>query len=213
MSYFPKTKHSLFVLIGAFIAIGASFFFSGEDLIEALLLQLFFFVLFPLAFIGIVLKKSLKNYGFDGMITKQSLLYFIQGFFASLFVFLCFYFLFSLENTMRISGEMFQTFWLFFFQLFFVYGSLALFYEFFFRGFLQLGLQKELGFWAVLWQWGIFLSFLLLTKTFNWDSLDLIIASFFSSLLLYKTRSILLSFLFSWFFVILITLLYLIEIL
>lgn len=209
----PRSKQSFFVLIATAITIGASFFFSGEDPIEAILLQFFFFVLFPCAFIFIVLKKTLKTYGFQGNLSRKSLLYFVQGFFVSFVIFLCFHFLFSLENKIQISEELFQTFWLFFFQLFLLYGTFTFLYEFFFRGFLQLGLQKELGAWAILWQWGIFLCFLLLTKTFHWETLYLIIASLFSSILMYKTHSLLLSFLFSWFFVILITLLYLTNIL
>ncbi|NCU41391.1 MAG: hypothetical protein EOM19_01540 [Candidatus Moranbacteria bacterium] len=196
-------KHTqfFFTLLISFFAITLSFLFSSKDIFQSILLSFCIFFIFPLLFIRFILKKSLKEFGFNSKISRYDIFWFFSLFFLASFVlFLC-TFLFQIpKETLYPPSFIKESFWFFFLYFFIITGTFTFFYEFFFRGFIQIGSLRILQWKSVFFQWFLFLLFLWLTQTLHWENIFIIISSFFSGILIFKTKSLLLSFLFSWFF-------------
>ncbi|QQS61777.1 MAG: hypothetical protein IPN70_02570 [Candidatus Moraniibacteriota bacterium] len=203
----------LFIIFVAVLAMFFTFRFTSNGIFEGILIYFMFFFLFPLLFILFVLKEKLTNFGFKMNISKTSLIWFSGILFGAVFFFSLFLWFFNKETEFMPPSVLTASFWPFFLYFFILLGSISLFYEIFFRGFIELGTKKILGYWSILFQWLLFISFLYFTKDlffengfFNWLILLDITSALSSGLLIYKTGSLFLSFLFSWFFGILISL-------
>lgn len=190
-----------FILFVSFLAIALSFLFSSKDIFQSIFLSFCIFFLFPILFIRFILKKSLKEFGFRSKISRYDIFWFFSLFFSASFVlFLCI-FLFQIPKEFLYPPSFIkESFWFFFLYFFLITGTFTFFYEFFFRGFIQLGSLEVLRWKAIFFQWFAFIFFLWITQTLHWENFLFIISSFFSGILIFKTKSLLLSFLFSWFF-------------
>lgn len=208
-----KEISRLFVLgIASILSIFLVYRFPSEGLFEGLLMYFFFFFVFPLSCIRFVLREKLSSFGFIWTHKKKDYLWFFGLLSLSMLSFFLILSLFEKQTTAIPPSVVLSSFWLFFLFFFLVGGGIAFFYEVFFRGFIQLGVQKKLGFWAIFFQWIAFFIFISITGDlffqngdFNWSSLPLLISSFFSGILVYKTQSLFFSFVFSWSFGILVS--------
>jgi|GEM_PF-3865026 len=194
---------TFFIFIIFCLALLFSFFYPAKDLFESILFSAIFFVLFPFLCMRLILHEKFSDFGFKAHISFQDILFFTLLFFFSFF----FLFLFSrithTENLISLPEYTRDSFWLFFLHFFLFIGSFTFFYEFLFRGFLQIGLSRYFHFWSIPIQLSFFFFFLFATETLQWETLPLIISSIGSSILIYRTHSLLFAFLFSWLFAIL----------
>ncbi len=204
MKIHPEYTKFFFVLFISFLSIGLSFLFSSKDIFQSIILSFCIFYLFPLLFIRLVLKESLQEFGFNSNVSRYDVVWFFSLFLlAFLITFLCIFVFQIPKESLAPPSFVQESFWLFFLYFFLITGAFTFFYEFFFRGFLQLGSIKILQWKSIFFQWFIFIFFLWLSQTLQWENFFLIVSSFFSGILIFKTRSLLLSFLFSWLFAIL----------
>lgn len=146
------SRRELLIIFSALLAIIVSFIFPVSLLGESFFVSLVLLLIFPLVVIKFLLKEPWKNYGLQLGDRKKGLL--LSGIFIVVFILLNYlvvrtpYFL----NQISIYPGMAVNFWLFlWFELVI---SLALHFslEFFFRGFIQLGLEKKLGLFSLFLQ-------------------------------------------------------------
>jgi membrane protease YdiL (CAAX protease family) len=177
-------------LIGfsASLIILVSFVFPQASPGESFWLLLFLFLIFPAVIIGYLLKEPIKNFGFS--LGKQGQGIFLSILIIAIFILINYYLVFYSPYTgqipvVRVITTGFVNFLLY---EFFLALPLHFFSEVFFRGFLQLGLEKKLGFFSLL------LVSLLQTAPFfrsNWIVIGLIgSSSLAAGLIAHRSRSV-----------------------
>ncbi|OGI25078.1 MAG: hypothetical protein A3J76_02490 [Candidatus Moranbacteria bacterium RBG_13_45_13] len=195
-AFIQKHNREMLIGFGALLVIAIRFVFPAKLDGEIFWINLALFFLFPWLIIRLLLKEDLKSFGLSWGNRKI-------GFTLSVVVTLLFvganYLIISkpaLRNQLQVSPDLAKGFWTFFWFIFFVSLPLHFFWEFFFRGFIQLGLEKKLAYS------GIFLQALLQTSGYL-KSPWLIIFLIFSSALAAgfvarQSRSIIYSFVSMW---------------
>jgi len=148
-------KYQREILIGfcAFLALLVRSFFPAKLDGEFFWLNVFLFLFFPWMIIYFLLRENFESFG---ICWEKN---YIKGILLSLIFVLTFnlinYFVVytpSLQTYLQISPEIVKNFWIFlWFQL--VISPISHFsWEFFFRGFIQMGLEKKIGKYAIILQ-------------------------------------------------------------
>jgi len=139
------------ILIGfcALLAIGVSLVFPQKAYGETFWLSLFLFAIFPAVAVGRILKEPLGNFGFSlgnrraGMIFSATVV--IVFFLANYFL----VFHSKYGGQIPLARGISASFFLFLLFEIFIALPLHFFGEFFFRGFVQLGLERKLGIFSL----------------------------------------------------------------
>jgi membrane protease YdiL (CAAX protease family) len=177
-------------------------FFPTQDISQKFSLNLFFFFLLPILYIKLILKKDLRNFGFNLQNTKIGIIWAIGMFFVSaLIIFILIHF-FDFENKYLLPAYLAQNFGIFLLYELILVNILLFIQEFFFKGFILFLFSEKFGFAVAIIQALIFTFFLLFTNDLTWKLAPLIILSFTGGVVTYKSRSFLYSYLMSLFFLI-----------
>lgn len=136
-------NRELLIGFGALLVIVIRFVFPAKLDGELFWINLALFFLFPWLVIRFLLKENLQSFGLSWGNRKIGLI-------LSAVVLLLFvganYIIISrpdLRNQLQISPDLAKGFWTFFGFIIFISLPLHFFWEFFFRGFIQLGLEKS----------------------------------------------------------------------
>mgnify|MGYP001493655768 CR=1 FL=1 len=190
------TRREILIGFCAALVVLVSLIFPQQAYGETFWLSFLLFAIFPAAVVAYLLKEPLKNFGISLGERKTGLV--LSAAFVIVFIFANYYLLFhtkyggDLSIPRGIAGSFVA------FLLFEIFISLPLhfFREFFFRGFLQLGLEKKLG------TYSLFLAAILPALLSFRSSAVMIALIFFSSLgaglIVRQSRSILYSALSLW---------------
>jgi membrane protease YdiL (CAAX protease family) len=140
------------ILIGfcAALVIAVSFVFPQQAYGETFWLSFLFFVVFPALVIIFLLKEPLKNFGISLGERKTGIILSVAV--VIVFIFVNYFLLFHTKygGDLSIARGIIGSFTAFLLFEFFISFPLHFFWEFFFRGFLQLGLEKRLGFLSLI---------------------------------------------------------------
>jgi hypothetical protein len=198
-----------FLVIAAMISMVLPFLFLSihipESLFSGIWQSLFvyvmFFVVFPLVFVRFVLKESISRFGFRfARISRREMVLMFGLLGITIVLFWGVVEWFGVHAAVSAPEFVSSSFWLFFLYFFLLQGMFGVFYEIFFRGFLLIGIVETLGFWSILLSLGAFWGFLFASGTFGWENFSIIVGSISASIVAYKTRSLVWSFLFSFLF-------------
>ncbi len=156
----------------------------------------FLFFAFPFLIISFLLKEPLKDFGISRGNFRTGIIFLAVG--IAVFVFINYLAVSKpeLRNQLVIPRGITGNFWYFLFFEIFVALPLHFFWEFFFRGFIQLGLEKKLGAFSLLLQ-TFFQSLLAFRGTWVMIALTLF-SAFFAGLTARQSRSIFYSFAAMW---------------
>jgi len=176
--------------------------FPEKDYFQKLIVSVTFLLAVPALYIKIVLKEDLKNFGLRAENWKQGIIWIFLSLAGSLLILTLLYQYAGLAEKYYVPQNVIQNFRLFVFYEIVIAGFFLILYEFFFRGFIMFSFLKKWKAVAIILQFSAFLLFLIITKDFNWGFTNYIIASFFSGVVIYKSRSLLYSYLFSLLFII-----------
>jgi membrane protease YdiL (CAAX protease family) len=195
-------KEFIITMIVAVICLVLIGVFPYEDSFQGIIIAASFFLIVPWIYTKIVLKESMKKYGFEGGKEKSGI--FWSSF--SLAIFLLITILaykkpIFIENY-QLPGGIFENFWAFVGYEIFLVGFFLFLYEFFFHGWLLGFLEKYFGVISVFIQSLIFLIFLFLTDNLNWSFFPYIMINIFGGWTTYKSNSIWFSFVSGWIFII-----------
>lgn len=184
------------IVFCALLVIFARMVFPAKINGELLWINIFLFLLFPWLVIRFLLKENFKLFGISLGNGKRGTIFSII--FIAVFGLINYFAVRNpnLRSQLQISPDIIKSFWIFlWFQLIISLPS-HFSWEFFFRGFLQLGLEKKIGKYAV------FLQALFQTALYLRSSWLIILLICFSSLaaglIARQSRSIFYSFVFMW---------------
>ncbi len=184
------------IALAALLVLAVAWLFPSRSVGESFFLFLALFFAFPMLVARYLLKEPFKNFGFFWGEAKAGIVYCSV---LSLIFILAEYlmiFHFKLGGRFILVRGLADGFWQFLWLETAVAIPLYFFYETFFRGFLQLGLEKKLG------GYSLFLAAVLQTLTFLGNPWILIgfvlLASLSAGFIVRRSRSIVYSFIFSW---------------
>ncbi|MDD5489062.1 MAG: hypothetical protein PHP25_00065 [Candidatus Moranbacteria bacterium] len=150
---FPK-KHRREILIGfcALLVLLVRFIFPANLSGEVFWMVLALFFVFPFLIVSFVIKESPRNFGLQAGNVKQGIIFSVI---LLLVLAAAGYFIVSKtpwRNQLLVPSGIAQNFWYFLWFELIIALPLHFFWEFFFRGFIQLGLEKKLGIFSLFLQ-------------------------------------------------------------
>lgn len=200
--FFSRYKTEVSSATIALVCFALFLFFPGDNLFRKIVITAAFLLALPIIFIKVILRRHLRDYGINFYFDKKALfLSLILGLIliCALYVIIMYTGLikgFSLAD--GVSGS-FRSF--LFYEILAV-GFFTLVFEFFFRGFITIGLGSFLRHWAILAQFLLFLFLYALSGLNDWPLLLYAIAAPFSGFMAYRTKSLAYSFSLTYFFII-----------
>lgn len=178
-------------LVFAGVCLSLFRFFSRENTLQTFTIIIAFFFLVPWLYIRIILKKKLKNFGWQIGDWKAGLVWSGASFLVSAALGYLVIYILRLPDHYSVFFR--ENFWLFLANEVLIFGLFTALYEFFFRGFLMFYLEDYLGKMAPAVQFPAFLLFFWLAGFINWQNIFYIVIAFFSGFITYKSRSIIYS--------------------
>ncbi len=155
-AYIQKYNREIIIAFCALLAVSIRFIFPSDLPGEWFWLNLLLFLFFPAIIIKFLLKEKFSRFGLIVGNWKKGVLTALAA--IALFSFLNYFFIIEagFENSYRIYAPIATSFVAFlWFEL--LIASVVFFSrEFFFRGFLQLGLEGKFGYYAILGQSAIY---------------------------------------------------------
>jgi len=190
------TRRDILIGFCAALVLVVSLIFPQTAYGETFWLSFALFVFFPAAVIAFILKEPLKNFGLSRDFSRSGVILSIAT--VLIFVFANYFLLFHTKYGGQLSIPPFILNSFVVFLAFEIFISLPLhfFWEFFFRGFVQMGLEKRLGIFSL-----ILAAALQTAPSFraNWIVILLILfSSLAAGLIVRQSRSILYSALSLW---------------
>ncbi len=183
--FFQENRRELLIGFCAVLIMVVRFLFPMELVGEWFWINILLFLIFPLITIKFILKEDLKNFGFSWGNYKTG----IPMALITITVFsLISYFLIKAKYKFSFYIPAAESFWTFLWFDLLVMGIVFFSREVFFRGFIQLGLEKKLGIYAVLG--GVFLNTLLFLQS-SWTEIILVfLMSLVAGAIVWRSRSI-----------------------
>jgi membrane protease YdiL (CAAX protease family) len=190
------SKRELLIIFSAVLAIFVAFIFPVNLIGESLFTSLILLLVFPLIIVKFLLKEPWKNFGLQTGNRKRGLI--LSVIFIIAFVILNYFVVRipALRNQMSVYPGMTLNFWLFLWFELVISLTIHFVWEFFFRGFIQLGLEKKFGSYSLFLQ--ALIQALLIFRG-SWITIALIFLSALGAGYVAKqSRSILYSFVSMW---------------
>ncbi len=196
-----KDLELLVVLAVVFVAMLLFAIFPYKDLFQEIVVSLVFLLIIPIAFIKLVLKRNLREFGFKAPSKNERAGdLFVAG--CSFLIVIMLMFLIVKNTSFKESYYLASSNIKNNFLYLMAYELLAvnffiLLYEFFFRGFVMFYFAKRIGGYAIIFQFLIFLLFLDVTNQLNLSFVYYILIAPFAGLIAYRSNSLVYSYLFS----------------
>jgi membrane protease YdiL (CAAX protease family) len=194
--FFRQNQREILIGFCALLAVLVSWIFPNKLFGESFWSSFFLFLIFPGLIILFLLKEPLKNFGLSWGNSRSGLIF--SALLVIIFV-LINYLIVSragLRGQLPVNQSIVGNYWYFLVFELLIALPLHFFWEFFFRGFLQFGLEKKLGIYSILPQ--AFLQTVLALKG-PWLFSSLIFSSSLAAgLVARKSRSVIYSFLSLW---------------
>lgn len=195
-------KEDLITLAVIVVCLGLFFLFPSQGPAQAITASLIFLFLVPFLYVKLILKKGLRDYGWQIGDWKKGILFAAVSLVLSLLIFYAFYHYTDFPKAYKLPLSATQNFWFFLLYEFLIVGFFLALYEFFFRGFFMFSFSGKIGLLAVASQWFLFMAFLYLGGNLTWQNFPYIVAAAFSGLIAWKSRSLVYSFLSGFLFIV-----------
>jgi len=190
------TRRELLIGFVALLAVAVNFLFPQKAYGETFWLSLFLFAVFPAVVAARVLKEPLENFGLTQGKMKTGVIFAVCS--AIGLICLNYFLLFHTKygGELTIARFIIGSFTAFLLFEIFIALPLHFFWEFFFRGFLQMGLEKKMGIYSLLLA-AVLQTTLSLRE--SWTAILLVLlSSLFAGLIVRRSRSIIYSALALW---------------
>jgi membrane protease YdiL (CAAX protease family) len=177
--------------------------YPSENTFQQIIKSIFFLFVIPFLYVKIILKEPLKSYGLeiDGWQKHLPILFILLVASLALFYVISNY-TYILEGY-RPPASIYVSFVSFLGYEIFLTGFFAILYEFLFRGLLMFSLERIIKKWSFIIQAAVFAIVFLYVFAPGWSLILFTIAAPFSGYIAYRSRSIILSFIYTLFFIIL----------
>lgn len=186
-------KEDLVTLAVIVVCLGLFFLFPSQGPAQAITASLIFLFLVPFLYVKLILKKSLREYGWQIGDWKKGLLFGAGSLVFALLIFYALYHYTPFSKNYALPLAATQKFGFFLLYEFLLVGFFLALYEFFFRGFVMFNFAGKFGLLSAAFQWLLFLVFLFIAGNFTWQNTPYIITGLLSGLTTLKSRSLLYS--------------------
>jgi membrane protease YdiL (CAAX protease family) len=201
-------KNRQFIITGLVVlfSLGFSIFFPRSDsfspVLQSFIVSSIFFLVIPVLYCKIILKESLKNIGWQKGNVSAGVLTGIAAVILGSAIVAGLVFTFPQFREQYIFPAIVEKsfVWFILYELVLV-ALVALSYEVFFRGFVQILWLQAFGMRAIVIQTLLFLGLLFLDNSVSWQMAPLIIFSPLAGFIAYRSQSIRYSLAFSWLFI------------
>lgn len=195
-------KEELLTSAVIIVCLALFFLFPSQGAAQAVTASLIFLFLIPFLYLKLVLKKNLKDFGWQVGDWKQGVLFASLSLVIALLVFYALYHYTGLAKNYRLPAFATGNFWLFLVYEFVLVAFFLALYEFFFRGFVLFSFLPKTGWLSIIIQFAVFLLFLLIAGNLVWQNIFYVIIAALAGLITFRSRSLLYSFAFGLFFMI-----------
>ena len=178
--------------------------FPVSNVFQRIISSLTFLFLIPFLYVKIILKKEMKGLGFRIGNWQTGVTWSVISLIGSVLITYVLFEYFNFSEKYPFPQYLTNNFLAFVSYEIFLVGFFVALYEFFFRGFLMLGVLKKTGVWSIFLQAFVFLLLLLAAGGISWALVPYIIFSFFSGAIVYLSRSILYSFISNTLFIVIV---------
>lgn len=185
-----KTKEfiiSLLFIICILITYGL---FPSRNNFQLLIIMVTFFVLIPIIFNKIILKKELSDIGIRIGEWKKGLIWSGISLIIVGFVFFIAIYFFDFLTKYPITSSIVNNYKEFIFYEFSRVLPVIFIYDFFFRGFVLLILEKRIAYWGILAQFLLFFALVIGTNSLTWSLFPYLISAPLMGWITYKSRSV-----------------------
>lgn len=201
-NFFLKYRETLLTALVMLACLALFTFFPTTGASQKVTSGIVFLGLLPVLYLKFVLKKKLKNFGWQLGDWEVGLIF--SGIYlvlALLITYILFHYT-SFPKEYVLPASIIHNFWYFLGYELFLVGAFAALYEIFFRGFVMLLLVPRAGFYAIFYQFFLLFLFFWVTDNLTWTNAPLLLTAAFSGLTTFKSQSLLYSFVASLFFLI-----------
>jgi len=186
-----KYKEIILILTFSLICLLLYFIFPTQGFSQKITSLVIFFVIFPLLFQKVILKKELGNLGLTIGNWKKGLIFsFISLALSFLVLFLLFKYP-AFQKNYSIPAIFSENFYLFIVYEIFIMGFFYLCFSFFFNGFILFSLERKFKNLSLIISFILFILFMFLIGNLVWLSSFMIMNIFFGSIIALKSRSLL----------------------
>lgn len=195
-SFFRNNRREIVIGFCALLAILVRFVFPVNMTGEAFWISVFLFLLFPRIVIRFLLKEKIESFGLSLGDRKRGIIFSVI--FIAVFGSINYFIIKtpSLRGQLQISPDIVRNFWLFLWFQLVISLAVHFSWEFFFRGFIQMGTENKLGNYSIPVQ---AIAQTVLYAGSSWTIIFLIgFSSFFAGIITKQTRSIFYSFVSMW---------------
>lgn len=189
LSFFSVNQELLINLAVALLCLFLSLAFPAKNSAQNITKSLFFLIFIPMAYIKIILKKDIADFGWN---LKNQNIAWRWGIGIIIFTLALFYLIIkytSFKSSYILDDYIRNNFWLFLVHELIVVNFIVFIYSYFFQGFLLNIFKEKFRHWSIALQAGIFFAILFFIKTFSWQTIPLVLLSVIGGLLAYKTKS------------------------
>lgn len=197
LSYFSIYKELLvtfFVIVACLVLI---FFFPAQNYLQTITVLIFFLIFVPILYLKIVVKKNIREFGLKLGNKKEGLISGAVAFFAFLALFFLLYYYTGFKKSYILPDLIIHNFWNFLVYELLIANFLILLLEFFFCGFVFFSFYEYTNRLAILVQFILFTGIAILFFGFSWQIFPALVISLFSGIIVYRSQSILYSYVFA----------------
>lgn len=203
MYFFAKNQKGWITIIIAVICLALFVFFPTSNLFQRLMVAIAFFLITPILYIKIILKENLEDYGIRFKFNNYDLS--LSAIFTLVLISLLYV---IIKHTGLLADflspqSIAHDFKIFILYEIFAVGFFTLIFEFFFRGFIAIGVGKFIKYWSILFQFLFIIMLVLATHGQEWTIILYAMSAPFSGFMAYKSKSIVYSFAVSYLFILL----------
>ncbi len=167
--------------------------FPTRNVFQQIVCSLTFLLVIPFLYVKIILKKSIKDFGFKAGNLPTGIFWSVISLLFSASIAYIIFKYFGFSGKYPFPQYLASNFIAFLAYEIFLVGLFAFLYEVFFRGFLMLSFKK-MGIWSVFLQAFVFMLFFFLSGSVSWKFLPYMIFVLFSGTIVYLSDSIIYSF-------------------
>ncbi|HQB59348.1 MAG TPA: CPBP family intramembrane metalloprotease [Candidatus Moranbacteria bacterium] len=188
-----ETKKFIISIVFIFLLISVHIFFPITDVFQKVVAFLSFFVVIPILFNSLILKRKFDDIGLQFGDWKKGLIW--SGTSTALIgiIFGIFIYFFGFYEKYLIPASIVNSYKDFILYSITTTLFFVVIYDLFFRGFLMGILQLKIGFWAVVVQAVVFIALAIFAGSVIWTLVPYMIFSLFAGIIVYKSRSIIYS--------------------
>lgn len=187
--FFSANQNILVSFFVVLICLMSNLFFPVSGPAQTITRTFFFLILLPVAYIKIILKRKIADFGWNLKDKKVAFIWTIGIFFFTLLLFYLLLSFTGFKTGYALDESVRNNFWLFLvYELLFVNFSIFVF-SFFFQGFVLGLFQEKFGLLSVAFAVLLFLGALFLTDSLSWQTIPFVLLSINGGFLALKTKS------------------------